>query len=425
MYKKILAGIVAVMMIFSTIVPLQAINDDVTISAQNAIVIDEESGKILYERNAKERMYPASITKILTIICALEKVDDLDKTVTITQSDLDTVWETGASAANFEVGEVVTYRDVFMGAMLPSGADACRALANNTSGSQEAFVDDMNKLVEKLGLTDSHFVNTTGIHDDNHYTTVYDMAKITQYAMQNENFVELFNRYQYNASNGKHQWVKKVIYNAKRANIDTSMITGCKSGYTMKAQHTLASSLNINGHTYICVVGYSRNSDGYSHCTINDTLALGQYIGTHYQYVNLNKKGEKVQTVNVKDGEKESLDVMLEDDINAVLPVNYDQAKLKYDYHFEDLSAPVKKGDKVGTLKVSYDDDVLYETTFKATQSIDKQFSSKVKDTVFAIVPWIIGIIVGFIILLFIARSIFRKIRRNRRKKYNRYRRRY
>lgn len=425
MYKKILAGIVAVMMIFSTIVPLQAINDDVTISAQNAIVIDEESGKILYERNARERMYPASITKILTIICALEKVDDLDKTVTITQSDLDTVWETGASAANFEVGEVVTYRDVFMGAMLPSGADACRALANNTSGSQEAFVDDMNKLVEKLGLTDSHFVNTTGIHDDNHYTTVYDMAKITQYAMQNENFVELFNRYQYNASNGKHQWVKKVIYNAKRANIDTSMITGCKSGYTMKAQHTLASSLNINGHTYICVVGYSRNSDGYSHCTINDTLALGQYIGTHYQYVNLNKKGEKVQTVNVKDGEKESLDVMLEDDINAVLPVNYDQAKLKYDYHFEDLSAPVKKGDKVGTLKVSYDDDVLYETTFKATQSIDKQFSSKVKDTVFAIVPWIIGIIVGFIILLFIARSIFRKVRRNRRKKYNRYRRRY
>lgn len=424
MFKKILVAVFITLTVFLPVTPVHAA--DVAISAQNAIVIDEESGKVLYERNARERMYPASITKILTIICALEKIDDLDKTVTITQSDLDTVWETGASAANFEVGEVVTYRDVLMGAMLPSGADACRALANNTCGSQEAFVAEMNNLVKKLGLTDSNFVNTTGIHDDNHYTTVYDMAMITQYAMQNENFVELFNRYQYNCSNGKHQWVKKVIYNAKKAGIDTSMITGCKSGYTMKAQHTLASSLNINGHTYICVVGHCQNSDSYSHCTINDTLALGQYIGANYQYVQLNQKGEKVKTINVKEGEEESFDVTLNEDINAVLPVNYDQGKLKYDYHFETVDAPVKKGDKVGTLKVTYDGEVLYETTFKAPKTIDKVFSATVMDIVYAVIPWIIGIIVGTIVLLFIARSIFRKIRRRRRKKYyNRYKRRY
>lgn len=300
MFKKLLSIFISLIIIFSGVIPACAQGEDVALSAQNAIVIDEESGRILYEKSAKEKMYPASITKILTIICALEKVDDLDETVTITQSDIDTVWETGASSANFEVGETVTYRDVFMGAMLPSGADACRALANNTCGNQENFVKEMNTLVKKLGLTDSHFVNTTGIHDDNHYTTVYDMAVITQYAMQNEKFVEIFNRYQYNSTNGKHQWIKKVLYNAKKSRIDTSMITGCKSGYTIKAQHTLSSALNINGHTYICVVGYSTNKENYDHCSINDTLALGRYISSHYQYVNLNQKGEKIKTLKVK-----------------------------------------------------------------------------------------------------------------------------
>lgn len=134
--------------------PIYAVDNSasVDISGEYGIVIDQDNGQILYDKKAKEKMYPASITKILTCIVALEMVDDLDKQVTITDSDVETVWETGASAANFTPGEVVTYRDVFMGAMLPSGADACRALANNTCGSQEKFVDKMNALVKKLGL---------------------------------------------------------------------------------------------------------------------------------------------------------------------------------------------------------------------------------------------------------------------------------
>lgn len=420
MFKKLLSIFISMIIIFSGMVPVCAQGEEVALSAQNAIVIDEESGRVLYEKSAKEKMYPASITKILTIICALEKVDDLDKTVTITQSDIDTVWETGASSADFEVGETVTYRDVFMGAMLPSGADACRALANNTCGNQEDFVKEMNNLVKKLGLTDSNFVNTTGIHDDNHYTTVYDMAKITQYAMQNEKFVEIFNRYQYNSSNGKHQWIKKVLYNAKRSRIDTSMITGCKSGYTNKAQHTLSSSLDINGHTYICVVGYSTNKDNYNHCSVNDTLALGRYISSHYQYVNLNKKGEKVKTIQVKNGKEESFDIQLNNDINVVLPQNYDKGKIKYDYQFDEVTAPVEKGKKVGTLKVSYDGETLHKETFKAPKTIEKDIYTVILDTIIAVIPWILGIFIILIIALFTARHIVRKKRRRRR-----YKRRY
>lgn len=417
MFKKLLSIFISLIIIFSGVIPAFAQGEDVALSAQNAIVIDEESGRILYEKSAKEKMYPASITKILTIICALEKVDDLDETVTITQSDIDTVWETGASSANFEVGETVTYRDVFMGAMLPSGADACRALANNTCGNQENFVKEMNALVKKLGLTDSHFVNTTGIHDDNHYTTVYDMAVITQYAMQNEKFVEIFNRYQYNSTNGKHQWIKKVLYNAKKSRIDTSMITGCKSGYTIKAQHTLSSALNINGHTYICVVGYSTNKENYDHCSINDTLALGRYISSHYQYVNLNQKGEKIKTLKVKNGKEDSFDIKLNHDINAVLPNNYDQGKIKYEYQFDKLTAPVKKGEKVGTLEVSYDGEHFYNETFKAPKAVEKDTYTVILDTVVSVIPWVLGVFIILIIALLIVRKIIIKRRRRKRRK--------
>ena len=167
MIKKLITLGLSLFTFIATMTPIYAVDNSasVDISGEYGIVIDQDNGQILYDKKAKEKMYPASITKILTCIVALEMVDDLDKQVTITDSDVETVWETGASAANFTPGEVVTYRDVFMGAMLPSGADACRALANNTCGSQEKFVDKMNALVKKLGLKDSHFVNTTGIHD--------------------------------------------------------------------------------------------------------------------------------------------------------------------------------------------------------------------------------------------------------------------
>ena len=287
MIKKLLTITLSLMMIFTSFVPVFAEGEEVNIVGQYGIVIDKDTGQVLYNKNAHDKMYPASITKILTCIVAIEMLDDLDKTATITQSDIDTVWETGATSADFTVGEVVTYRDMLMGAMLPSGADACRALANNTCGSQEKFVEKMNQLVNKLGLKDSHFVNTTGIHDDDHYTTAYDMAKITQYALKNKKFVEVFDRYQYTSSDGQHQWVKKVIYKSKRDHIDTSMIEGCKSGYTSKAQSTLSSLLNINDHHYVCVVGFSKNSDGYNHCTVNDTLALGNYVKDHYSFLYL------------------------------------------------------------------------------------------------------------------------------------------
>lgn len=421
MIKKLMILGLSLFTFIATMTPIYAVEENastsVNIAGEYGIVIDQDNGQILYDKKAKERMYPASITKILTCIVALEMVDDLDKQVTITDSDVETVWETGASAANFTPGEVVTYRDVFMGAMLPSGADACRALANNTCGSQEKFVAKMNALVKKLGLKDSYFVNTTGIHDPDHYTTAYDMAKITQYALQNEKFVEIFTRYQYNASNGLHQWVKKVLYTCKRDHMDVSMIEGCKSGYTSDAQHTLSSLINVNNHHYICVVGYSKNGDNFNHCTVRDTINLGNYIGNNYKEVNLLKNGNEISKATVSDGEKNKVAVKIDQDVNVVLPNDYNEKDIEYKQKVKSFTAPVKKDQKAGQLDVYYKKNKLGSYTLSTVNNIKESqkviMFRKIKNI---LIPCVIAVFICIVVLLVVRHFILKRKRRRRRR---------
>lgn len=405
MFKKICAITFSFILILAGISPIHAQNsEDIGISAQYAIIIDQDNGQVLYEKNKDSRMYPASITKIITCIVALEMIDDLDATTTITQSDIDTVYETGASAADFQVGEVVTYRDILMGAMLPSGADATRALANNTCGSQEKFVEKMNGLVKKLKLENTHFVNTTGIHDPEHYSSVSDMAKLTQYALQNEKFVEIFNQYQYTASNGQHQWIKKVLYNARRGGINTEMIQGCKSGYTNDAQHTLSSLIHVNDHGYICVVGYVRNTNSSSQ-SIVDTLTLGNYVANHFSQVQLLEEGAELKTIKVKNGKKKNIIIHAKENAYAILPNNYDQNKIEYQYNLKDVTAPVKKGKNLGNLTITYDGNPVYTMQFQSEEAIKKVEKKSVEPTY---VPYIIVVIL-LAIFIFVAKMKPRK----------------
>lgn len=423
MIKKLITLCLSLFALVASVIPVQAVEENVNstgvdIAGKYGIVIDPDNGQVLYNKNAYERMYPASITKILTCIVALEMVDDLDKQVTITDSDVETVWETGASAANFTPGEVVTYRDIFMGAMLPSGADACRALANNTCGSQEKFVEKMNNLVKKLGLKDSHFVNTTGIHDPDHYTTAYDMAKITQYALKNQRFEEIFTRYQYNASNGLHQWVKKVLYTSKRDRVNTSMIEGCKSGYTSDAQHTLSSLINVNNHHYISIVGFSKNNDGYNHCAVRDTLTLGNYIAANFKEVNLLQKGKKVASASVDNGEKDKVAIKLSQDINVILPNNYSQKDLEYKKKIKSFTAPVKKGTKAGKLEVYYNKHKLGSYSLVTLNAVKESKTvimfRKIKKI---LIPCVIAIFICIVVLLIVRQFIIKRKRRRRRRK--------
>ena len=164
-------------------------------------VYDMTDGKILYEVNSKKSSSIASLTKIATVITAIENIKNVDEKVTITKEILSTVsWD--ASVAGLKIGDVVTYKDLLYASMLPSGADATQSIAILSSGSVDNFVEKMNKLAEKIELKNTHFVNVTGLDVDGHYSTADDMRKLLVYALKNNLFKEIYTTKDYTLSNG-------------------------------------------------------------------------------------------------------------------------------------------------------------------------------------------------------------------------------
>lgn len=408
MFKKIVSFIIAGLCLLALITPLQALDnsEDIGLTAQYAVAIDAKSGLVLYNKNMDERMYPASMTKVMTTIVAIEMIKDFNATTVITQSDIDTVWETGASSANFEIGETVTYNDLLLGAILPSGADATRALANNLCGSQEEFVNKMNELAEKLELKDTHFVNTTGIHDENHYTTVHDMALIVKYAVENEQFREIYSKRFATSSNGLHQWVNKSIYNANRSHIDTSSILGCKSGYTDVAKNCLSSLDIVGNNEIITIVGKSINNDLKPRAAVQDTLDIVNYVSQNYSMQSILAKGTEVKNLDVevaKDNQK--IVIENQNDVSAFLPNDFNKDDLKYKYSFEKLEAPLEKGTKVGNLSIYYGDYLLYQEEYFNDIMIERDAVGDVKGKIIDFIfPY--GLAIFLVILYFFISKI-------------------
>ena len=408
MFKKIVSFIVAGLCLLALITPLQALENsaDIGLTAQYAVAIDAKSGLVLYNKNMDERMYPASMTKVMTTIVAIEMIKDFNATTVITQSDIDTVWETGASSANFEVGETVTYNDLLLGAILPSGADATRALANNLCGGQEEFVNKMNELAEKLELKDTHFVNTTGIHDENHYTTVHDMALIVKYAVENEQFREIYSKRFAISSNGLHQWVNKSIYNANRSNIDTSSILGCKSGYTDAAKNCLSSLDMVGNNEIITIVGKSINNDLKPRAAVQDTLDIVNYVSQNYSMQSILVKGTEVKSLDVKVA-KDNQKILIENqnDVSAFLPNDFNKDDLEYKDSFEKLEAPLKKGTKVGNLSIYYSDYLLYQEEYFNDIMIERDAVSDIKGKIMDFIfPY--GLAIFLVVLYFFISKI-------------------
>ena len=170
------------------------------ITAKYAVLLDVDHNTILAQRDYQEKIYPASMTKVMALLVAAEQVDNLEDTVTLTSDIIDPLVEEDASRAGFEAGETVTVQDLLYGMALPSGADATEALAIYLAGDESAFVELMNDKVAELGLKHTHFTNASGLHDEDHYSTPEDIAMLMAYAMENPLCSEIMGTYQYTTS---------------------------------------------------------------------------------------------------------------------------------------------------------------------------------------------------------------------------------
>ncbi|MBK3495799.1 D-alanyl-D-alanine carboxypeptidase [Viridibacillus sp. YIM B01967] len=226
--------------------------------SSNAILVDLKSKKVMIDKQSEMKIYPASLTKMMTVIVALEHLPDLEQQVTLPFTMFNEIQAANASVAGFTAQEQVSVRDLLYGNMLPSGADASVGLAIAVAGSEEGFVKLMNDKAKKVGMNDTHFMNATGLHDAEHYSTVKDLSKLLRYALKDETFYEVFTAQRYTTSatnihpNGI-TFTSSMFDKLPTASIEGGTILGGKTGYTDKAGLCLASLAEKNDRKYIFI----------------------------------------------------------------------------------------------------------------------------------------------------------------------------
>ena len=256
---------------------------DLELYSENALLIDLESNTVLVQKNADARIYPASMTKVMTVLVAAEHIENWDETFTMTQSIIDPLFLADASMAGFVHGEEVSMTELLYGAVLPSGAEATQALAIVTAGSEEAFAALMNEKAQALGLKDTHFVDASGLHDENHYTTLSDMAIIMQAALDNPHCREVLTSVNHTSPATAQNpegvaMTNRFLYRIRPQQTGNVDIQAAKTGYTAQAMNCCVSyGIMENGRAAICVTAHAWTGD---YC-IADHLALyGTYCGT-------------------------------------------------------------------------------------------------------------------------------------------------
>ena len=327
------------------------------ISAQNAIMIESNSGEVLYEKNASERAYPASITKILTALLAIEN-GDLDKKVKISPKAVGVE----GSSIYLASGEQIPLRDLVYGLMLRSGNDAAVAISEEIGGSTDDFVVMMNEKAHELGASNSHFMNPSGLHNKEHYTTAEDMAKIAQAAMKNSEFkkVAAAKSWVTDRGEGKYNYFfnkNKVVYQYNGGN-------GIKIGYTKAAGRTLVASSERNGMELICVV---MNAPDW----FQDTYKLMDYAYNQYETTTVIPGQRPVKAVKVWGGSRNFALIGSRNDI--LCPVRKgSESSIAVEYMLAgNPKAPVSRWQEAGYLKVSVNGKYLFSRPIYYLEDIE------------------------------------------------------
>ena len=249
-----------------------------------AILVDLDSGKIISGRSENEKIFPASLTKIMTAILAIENTENLDTTITMPAYFFNQLYEANSSMAGFEPGETVRLRDLIYGILLPSGAECCIAYADRISGSEKSFVKLMNQKAKSLGMKNTHFCNSTGLHDNEHYSTVKDISILLQYALKNKDFKTAFCCQRYSTMPSDRHPDGITFYSTMFKYMNTPDVTGGeilggKTGYTEEAGLCLASMAKINGKEYMLVTAKANGDHQTEQFHILDAINVYNQLG--------------------------------------------------------------------------------------------------------------------------------------------------
>ncbi|MFA6982695.1 MAG: D-alanyl-D-alanine carboxypeptidase family protein [Sedimentibacter sp.] len=401
------------------------------ILSESAVLIDAGSGTILAQKNADKKMYPASLTKIMTAILALE-LGELTDVITV---DDDTPFEIDGSHIALEPGEILTLKDLLHALMLPSANDAASVIAKHYGGSLENFVKIMNQKAKELGAYSTNFTNPHGLHDTNHYSTAADLALITKYAMENDAFRKIVSttKYEIQTTNKKDEpryftSLNKLLYNTSynQIYVDGEYISpyyeyanGAKTGYTPEAGNCLVATAKKDGTELIAVTMKGISLEMYQ-----DSHNLFNYGFEEYESTTLVGKNTFIKNIRITNGDSKEISVITESDLTALIQKNsFDD--IKSNVYINDITLPIEKNNVVGKIEYTLDDEVIGTVNLICPISV-KSSVIESRSSLFIKMVEFIGFLILFAVFAVLLLKVYNDLRirlnkKKRRKKHHNY----
>ncbi len=413
----------------------ESVEDPLGLTAKSAVLIDAKTGIVIYDKNKDIKSYPASTTKILTALLAIENTKPTD----ILTHSHNAVFNIGPGSSHIGMreNEQITMDQALYGVLLASANEVCMAIAEHISGSVENFVEFMNKRAKEIGAKNTHFANPHGFHDDNHYTTSYDMALIMKEAIKNEEFVKYISTPSYKILPTNLVNEQRVLNNSNKLILKTSpyyyeYCVGGKTGFTDQAGNTLVTYAKKGDIELIAVV---MKDEGFK--VYDDTRALFNYGFDAYEEKEIfNKEGYKnkaniVQKFKDKDIPLGEVYVTAENNLSLDLPKTVDVSKIQRVANIPTaVEGPINVGDKVGTLDFLYENNKIASINLLSEDKIDTiaeaklERQEKIKNISKLIIKVLKYLLIGIVIfvvvffgLAFIVRNIIKVRRKNKRKR--------
>ena len=326
---------------------------EMEISAKSAILVDFNTGKVLYSKNENEPLAMASMTKVMSMLLVMEKIDDgslkYDDIVEISTESS----SMGGSQIFLNPGDKYKVIDLLKGVAMASANDAVVALAEKTYGSKEHFIEAMNKKAESLGLKNTHFINVHGLDEEGHYSSAYDMSVMARELLKHEKILDFTRVYEeyLTKPDGSQIW----LVNTNKLVRFYDGVDGLKTGFTKNAGYCLTATGKKNNLRLISVVMGEESIEKRS----SDTVKLLNYGFNTFKVNLIKNKSEILGKVNVQKGKKENVDVVLVNDLIELLNASDKPSNYKFKILVDKITAPVKKGDVIGKVKVLNDNDIL------------------------------------------------------------------
>ena len=435
--KRFLALFLVLILSFCLVPPAladePALPKEPDINCQAALLVDYNTGLPLYAKNEHQEMYPASLTKIMTALLVLEAVDSgklsLTDSLTASRSAMTTGLDEDGSSAGIQEGEIMTVEQYLTCMLVVSANEACNVLAEAVSGSVSAFVDAMNAKAQALGCENTHFVNASGLHDPQHYTSAWDLYLITRAAMEHEDFMRICDTGKAvipatNLSEERILHTTNYLIDVWRSrgyiNADAH---GIKTGSTDAAGHCLVSSA-IRGslHFVSVALGGERKTleDGEIRTySFYDTNQLFKWAFENFSYQTIAMETEEIQEVPVELSKTDHVTVHPAGDAEVLLPKTLSPKLLERDIELQSsVDAPVSVGQKLGTMTLSYDG-TTYATldlvaSFDVEASRLKTLLRSIQDFFSKTSVRVVGIIVLLLLILLLVWKVFLSRRRYR-----------